>query len=396
MGRPLGSTNKKTGKAALFETNHTKTKAPNNVGDMYPKKATKKAASKALDSVADAGDGKESTLSERLSKSPQKATEFDALMTSIRTKHGKGAIMEQDDKALAIKRLSSGNPVVDLILGGGWPYGRIVEIYGPESGGKTTLTLHAIAEVQKAGGRALFIDVEHALDTNYAEALGVDLDSLPISQPETGEEALDICEMAVKSGVIDLVVVDSVAALVTKKELEGDIGDQHVGLQARLMSQACRKITGALAKSHCIVMFINQLREKVGVMFGSPETTSGGRALKFYASIRVDVRKIEQVKRSETIVGHLAKIKCVKNKTAPPFRSCNVQLLSTGNGEKSPGFDQYTALIDAAVDAGIVTKNKASYSLGKEHLGNGVWNVRKELMQDAKLYNQLVKALQND
>ena len=244
-------------------------------------------------------------------------------LAQIERQFGKGSIMKMGEihERMAYDVVPSGSIALDLALGvGGFPRGRVVEIYGPESSGKTTLALHAIAEAQKTGGTAAFVDVEHALDPNYAAALGVDLDNLLVSQPDTGEQALEIAEMLVRSNAVDVVVVDSVAALVTKAELEGDMGDAHVGLQARLMSQALRKLTSAISRSKCIMIFINQLREKVGVMFGNPETTSGGRALKFYASIRLDVRKLEQIKIGQEVVGSRTRVKVVKNKVAPPFR----------------------------------------------------------------------------
>jgi recombination protein RecA len=266
---------------------------------------------------------------------------------------------------------------------GGFPRGRIVEIYGPESSGKTTLALHAIAEAQKGGGTAAFIDVEHALDPTYAAALGVDLDNLLVSQPDTGEQALDIAEMLVRSNAVDVVVVDSVAALVTKAELEGDMGDAHVGLQARLMSQALRKLTAAISRSKTVMVFINQLREKVGVMFGSPETTSGGRALKFYASIRLDVRKLEQIKIGTDVVGTRTRVKVVKNKVAPPFRQAEFDI-TYGRGISKMG-----SILDVALERNIVGKSGSWYTYGETRIGQGRENAKAFLEENLHVAEEI-------
>ncbi|MGR4064503.1 MAG: recombinase RecA [Vulcanimicrobiaceae bacterium] len=307
-------------------------------------------------------------------------------LAQIERQFGKGSIMRMGDfqERMAYEVISSGSIALDLALGvGGFPRGRVVEIYGPESSGKTTLALHAIAEAQRAGGTAAFVDVEHALDPNYAAALGVDLDSLLVSQPDTGEQALEIAEMLVRSNAVDVVVVDSVAALVTKAELEGDMGDAHVGLQARLMSQALRKLTAAISRSKAIMIFINQLREKVGVMFGSPETTSGGRALKFYASIRLDVRKLEQIKIGQDVVGTRTRVKVVKNKVAPPFRQAEFDI-TYGRGISKMG-----SILDVALDQNIVGKSGSWYTYGDQRIGQGRENAKVFLEEHTDLADEI-------
>jgi recombination protein RecA len=294
-------------------------------------------------------------------------------LAQIERQFGKGSIMKMGDfqERMAFEVVPTGSIALDLALGvGGLPRGRIVEIYGPESSGKTTLALHAIAEAQKGGGTAAFIDVEHALDPNYAAALGIDLDNLLVSQPDTGEQALEIAEMLTRSNAVDVIVVDSVAALVTKAELEGDMGDAHVGLQARLMSQALRKLTAAISRSKTVMIFINQLREKVGVMFGNPETTSGGRALKFYASVRLDVRKLEQIKVGQDVVGSRTRVKVVKNKVAPPFRQAEFDI-TYGRGISKMG-----SILDVALEQNIVGKSGSWYTYGDQRIGQGRENAK--------------------
>jgi len=296
-------------------------------------------------------------------------------LKQIEKNFGKGSIMKLGEKTdLEIATSSSGSLALDAALGvGGYPRGRIIEVYGPESSGKTTVALHAIAEVQASGGQAAFIDAEHALDPIYAQKLGVNIDELLLSQPDTGEQALEIAEALVRSGAIDIIVIDSVAALVPKAEIEGDMGDSHVGLQARLMSQALRKLSGAINKSKTIAIFINQIREKIGVMFGNPETTPGGRALKFYSSVRLEVRRAEAIKQGNDIVGNRTKIKIVKNKVAPPFRTAEVDIMY-GEGISKEG-----ETVDLGVELDIVQKSGSWYAYGDERLGQGRENAKQYL-----------------
>ncbi|MFT4219203.1 MAG: recombinase RecA [Microbacterium sp.] len=303
---------------------------------------------------------------------------LDTALAQIDRQFGKGSVMRLgSDERAPVEVIPTGSIALDVALGvGGLPRGRIVEIYGPESSGKTTLTLHAIANVQRAGGIAAFIDAEHALDPEYAQKLGVDIDSLLVSQPDTGEQALEIADMLIRSGAIDLVVIDSVAALVPKAEIEGEMGDSHVGLQARLMSQALRKLTGGLNQTKTTAIFINQLREKIGVFFGSPETTAGGKALKFYASVRLDIRRIETLKDGTDAVGNRTRVKVVKNKMAPPFKQAEFDILY-GTGISREG-----SLIDFGVEHGIVKKSGAWYTYDGEQLGQGKENARNFLIKN--------------
>jgi len=311
----------------------------------------------------------------------EKRKALELAMSQIDRQFGKGSIMWLgEDKKLAIDVIPTGALSLDVALGvGGIPRGRIIEIFGPESSGKTTLALHIVAEAQKRGGLAAFVDAEHALDPNYAKLLGVDTDNLLISQPDTGEQALEITETLVRSGALDVIVIDSVAALVPRAEIEGDMGDAQMGLQARLMSQAMRKLTAAISKSHTSVIFINQIREKIGVMFGSPETTSGGRALKFYSSLRLDIRRIAAIKDGERVVGNRTKVKVVKNKVAPPFREAQFDILY-GKGISKTG-----DLLDLAVEHKIVDKAGTWFSFGDERLGQGRENVKNYLEQNPEL-----------
>jgi recombination protein RecA len=307
------------------------------------------------------------------------------VLSDIEKQFGKGAVMKLGSEShLEVDTVPSGSLSLDIALGiGGYPKGRIIEIFGPESSGKTTFALHAIAEVQKKGGRAAFIDAEHALDPVYAKNLGVNIDELLLSQPDTGEQALEICDALVKSGAINIIVIDSVAALVPQAEIEGEMGDNHVGLQARLMSQALRKLSGTIAKTNTIAIFINQLREKVGVLFGNPETTTGGRALKFYSTIRLDVRRTEQIKMGENVIGSYTKVKVVKNKVAPPFKSANIEILY-GTGVSKEG-----EIIDLAAEDGILEKSGSWYSYNGEKIGQGRETVKSLLKENKKLATEL-------
>ncbi len=310
---------------------------------------------------------------------------LETALGQIEKQFGKGAVMRLgQDSALNVGHVSTGSLSLDIALGiGGLPRGRIIEIYGPESSGKTTLSLHCIAEGQKDGGNVAFIDVEHALDPVYAQALGVDVDSLLVSQPDTGEDALEIAEALIRSGAIDVIVIDSVAALVPKAEIEGEMGDSHVGLQARLMSQALRKLAGAISKSNCVAIFINQLREKVGVVYGNPEVTPGGRALKFYSSVRIDIRRIETLKQNGEMIGSRTRAKVVKNKIAPPFKEAEFDIMY-GKGISRTG-----ELLDLAVKADVVQKSGAWFNFGETRLGQGRDNVKELLENNDELRNEI-------
>ena len=325
-------------------------------------------------------------------KPPVKVTEAEGkekalktAMEQIEKQFGKGAVMRLGENvAMNVESIHTGSLTLDLALGiGGIPKGRIIEIYGPESSGKTTVALHCVAEAQKAGGTAAFIDVEHALDPVYAKKLGVDIDSLLVSQPDSGEQALEIAEALVRSGAIDIIVIDSVAALVTKAEIEGEMGDSHVGQLARLMSQALRKLTGALAKTDCAAIFINQLREKIGTMYGNPETTTGGRALKFYASVRIDVRKGDQIKDGSEVIGNRTKVKIVKNKVAPPFKSAEFDIMY---GE---GIYHVGELVDVGVETNVLKKSGAWFYYGDTRLGQGRDNVKKLLLDNPEMAKEI-------
>lgn len=307
---------------------------------------------------------------------------LDAALGQIEKQYGKGAVMKLGDSGanMNIETIPTGSLSLDIALGlGGIPKGRIIEVYGPESSGKTTVALHMVAEVQKRGGIAGFIDAEHALDPVYAKNIGVDIDNLYISQPDSGEQALEITETMVRSGAVDIVVVDSVAALVPKAEIDGDMGDSHVGLQARLMSQALRKLTAVISKSSCVVIFINQLREKIGVMFGNPETTTGGRALKFYASIRMDVRRIETLKQSGNVVGNRTRIKVVKNKIAPPFKEAEFDIMF---GE---GISRTGDILDLAAEINVIQKSGAWYAYNGNKIGQGRENAKQFLKENPEI-----------
>ncbi len=338
----------------------------------------------------DSGKGKSPVKPADTGEEKQRALE--TALGQIEKQFGKGAVMKLGQNAtMNVEAIPTGSLSLDIALGiGGVPRGRIIEVYGPESSGKTTVALHVVAQAQKLGGNAVFIDVEHALDPVYAKALGVDIDSLLVSQPDTGEQALEICEALVRSGAIDVAVVDSVAAMVTKAEIEGEMGDTHVGLQARLMSQALRKLTGAIGKSNAVVIFINQLREKIGVSYGNPETTPGGRALKFYSSVRMDVRKVEAIKDGTDMVGSRTRVKVVKNKVAPPFKTAEFDILY-GQGISRDG-----EVLDLAVKLDIIQKSGSWFSYNGERLGQGRDRVRDYLKENPELLEEIAaKVMEN-
>jgi len=318
-------------------------------------------------------------------KQPDRSKALESALAQIERQFGKGSIMKMGDEGRApVEVIPSGSIALDLALGiGGFPRGRIVEIYGPESSGKTTVALHAIANAQRAGGIAAFIDAEHALDPEYAKKLGVDIDALLVSQPDTGEQALEIMDMLVRSGALDIIVIDSVAALTPRAEIEGEMGDSHMGLQARLMSQALRKITGALSQSKTTAIFINQLRDKIGVFFGTPETTTGGKALKFYASVRMDVRRIETLKDGQDAVGNRTRVKVVKNKMAPPFKQAEFDIIY------GVGISREGSLIDLGVEIGVVKKSGAWFTYEGDQLGQGKENARAFLIDNPDLANEI-------
>ena len=322
----------------------------------------------------------------------EKRKALDAAMGQIEKQFGKGSVMKLGEfKSLNVDSISTGALNLDIALGiGGIPRGRIVEIYGPESSGKTTLALHAVAEAQKKGGEAAFIDAEHALDPVYAKKIGVDIDNLIVAQPDTGEQALEIAEALIRSGAIDIIVVDSVAALVPKAEIDGDMGDSHIGLQARLMSQALRKLAGAINKTNAVIIFINQLREKVGVMFGNPETTAGGRALKYYASVRMDIRRVEAIKQDGEVVGNRTRVKIVKNKVAPPFREAEFDIVY-GKGISKEG-----SLLDLAVTLDIIEKAGSWFSYNGERIGQGRENIKKYLSENPSLMAEIEKKVRDN
>ena len=327
-----------------------------------------------------------------MSENSEKKKALDAALSQIEKQFGKGSVMKLGEyKAMEVEAISTGALSLDMALGiGGLPRGRIIEVYGPESSGKTTLALHVIAEAQKQGGEAAFIDAEHALDPVYAKKLGVNIDDLIVSQPDTGEQALEITESLVRSGALDVIVVDSVAALVPKAEIDGDMGDSHMGLQARLMSQALRKLAGAINKTKTIIIFINQLREKIGVMFGNPETTTGGRALKFYASVRLDIRKIENIKQDGNVIGNRARVKIVKNKVAPPFREAEFDIMY---GE---GISKIGNIFDMAVNLDIIEKSGSWFSYNGNRIGQGRENAKKYLQDNPKVLEEVEKKVRGN
>ena len=322
----------------------------------------------------------------------EKKKALEAALGQIEKQFGKGSVMKLGDfTAMNVEAIPTGALSLDVALGiGGIPRGRIIEVYGPESSGKTTLTLHMIAEAQKLGGEAAFIDAEHALDPVYAKHLGVDIDNLIVSQPDTGEQALEIAEALVRSGALDIIVVDSVAALVPKAEIDGDMGDSHIGLQARLMSQALRKLAGAINKTKTVIVFINQLREKVGIMFGNPETTPGGRALKFYASVRMDIRKVENLKQDGEVVGNRARVKVVKNKVAPPFREAEFDIMY-GKGISKEG-----NIVDLAVNLDIIEKSGSWFSYNDSRIGQGRENVKKFLIENPDIMKEVEEKIRDN
>ncbi len=321
--------------------------------------------------------------------SDNKSKALEAALSQIEKSFGKGSIMKLgEQEGIEIPSISTGSLGLDIALGiGGLPRGRIVEIYGPESSGKTTLTLHVIAEAQKIGGTCAFVDAEHALDPVYAKRIGVDIDNLIISQPDSGEQALEIADTLVRSGAIDVLVVDSVAALVPKAELEGEMGDQHMGLQARLMSQALRKLTASVSKSNALVIFINQIRMKIGVMFGNPETTTGGNALKFYSSVRMDIRRVGSIKDKENIIGNETRVKIVKNKVAPPFKTVDFDIMY------NQGISREGEIIELGVQAGIIEKSGSWFSYNSERIGQGKENARQWLKDNPKIAEELIKKI---
>ena len=322
----------------------------------------------------------------------EKMRALEAALGQIEKQFGKGSVMKLGEfQAMNVEAIPTGSLSLDIALGiGGIPRGRIVEVYGPESSGKTTLALHMIAEAQKMGGEAAFIDAEHALDPVYAKHLGVDIENLIVSQPDTGEQALEIAEALVRSGALDVIVIDSVAALVPKAEIDGDMGDAHVGLQARLMSQALRKLAGAINKSKCVIIFINQLREKVGVMFGNPETTAGGRALKYYASVRMDIRRIESIKQDGEVVGNRTRVKVVKNKVAPPFRETEFDIMY-GKGISKSG-----NILDVAVNLDLIEKSGSWFSYNGERIGQGRENVKKYLEDNPEVMQEVEEKIREN
>lgn len=328
----------------------------------------------------------------KMADNSEKRKALDMAMSQIEKQFGKGSVMKLGEyKAMEIEAIPTGALGLDIALGiGGVPRGRIIEVYGPESSGKTTLALHVVSEAQKMGGEAAFIDAEHALDPVYAKKIGVDIDNLIVSQPDTGEQALEITEALVRSGALDVIVVDSVAALVPKAEIDGDMGDSHMGLQARLMSQALRKLAGAVNKTKTVIIFINQLREKIGVMFGNPETTTGGRALKFYASVRMDIRKIENIKQDGDVIGNRARVKVVKNKVAPPFREAEFDIIY-GEGISKAG-----NILDMAVNLDIIEKAGSWFSYNGEKVGQGRENVKKYLIENPKVMEEVEKKVRDN